>query len=298
MAGISKRDYGRGLLADFPDPGYGASPMREFFLTAGVFLLGFALRSFGHAVARKSGVLAILAGSFLGAYFLGGESIAAGTFAVIIWFLLPWIEIAGRGRRLRLPLRREIAGCPEPARAEFPHLGQITREIELQEYEPLDDLGWEFDTMSQFIRPFIAPDGLTSAALCLSRHDDNLVIHVALTTRAADGRIFRTTNLPFSESMALPPEILLVRDCHAASFAELLATHVAHLARGGLGPERCVKVVPAELPAQIEADALNQIDHNLRRGLIAPADATTFRYSWRGCFFLWWKFIADFVRLA
>lgn len=272
--------------------------MREFILTAGIFILGFALRSFGPAILRKSGVLVILGGSFLGAYFLGGQSIAAGVLAVLIWFLLPWIEILGRGRRLRLPLRREIAGCPEPARSEFPHLGQITREIEQAGFQQLDDLGWQFDSFSQFMRPFVSPDGRTSVALSLSRHGENSFVHVALTTRAGGGRVFRTTNLPFSESMALPPQVILARNADASSFADLMVTHSNLLARDNVDLSACDKVVPAELPAQIEADALNQIDHNLRRGLIAPADATTFRYSWRGCFFLWWRFIADFVRLA
>ncbi len=272
--------------------------MESFALTLGVFVLGFALRSFSGVVWRKTGALCILAASFLGAFFIGGESILAGCLALATWFFLPWIEILGRIRHLRLPMRRDIAPAPEPSRQDFPHLRQITREIEDAGWAVHDDLGWEHGIFSQFMRFFSDPKGNSVAALSLSRQGPHAFVHVALTTRAADGRVFRTTNLPFSETMALPPNVICQRDLKASSFAELVAAHALFVDRACPDPAQLSPVDPGGIVRQIEADAAAQVDHNLQRGIITTADADTFRYSWRGFVFLWLRLIGDMVRLA
>lgn len=270
--------------------------MENALLTAGLFVLGFALRSFTAAWSRKLGAITILGATYLGGYFLGGRNHTAGALSVSMWFLLPWLEILGRVRGMRLPLRRELAECPEPKWEEFPNLRSITREIEDCGFEQQQDLGWEHGDFSQFLRLFLSPDSLTLASVSLSRQAGGTIVHISLTTRAADGRVFRTTNLPFSDTMAVPPDVIWQRDLRSESFAEFAAAHALLLGRGRAGTLTTMK--PGDLPAHIQSEAARQVDHNLRRGLITPADATTFRYSWRGCFFLWWRVVADMVRLA
>lgn len=270
--------------------------MENALLTAGLFVLGFALRSFAPVWARKSGAALILAATYTGGYFLGGGSHLAGALSVLMWFFLPWLEILGRVRRLRLPLRRELRECPEPKREEFPNLRALTREIESCDYSQQQDLGWEHGDFSQFLRLFLSPDGLTLASISLSRQGENAFVHIGLTTRAHDGRVFRTTNLPFSDTMALPPDVVWQRDLRSGSFAEFAAAHALFLGRAR--PGEMMPFPAAELPALLQAEAARQVDHNLNRGLIKPAGADTFRYSWRGFFFLWWRVIADMVRLA
>jgi hypothetical protein len=270
--------------------------MENALLTAGLFVLGFALRSFAPVWSRKLGAVIILGATYLGGYFLGGRNHVAGAISVSAWFFLPWVEILGRVRGLRLPLRRELAECPEPKWEEFPNLRAITREIEDCGYIQHQDLGWEHGDFSQFLRLFLSQDSLTLASVSLSRQGPGAIVHVSLTTRADDGRVFRTTNLPFSDTMAVPPDVVWQRDLRSGSFAEFSAAHALFLGRGHA--EKLVPLKAGELPDLLQSEAARQVDHNLRRGLITPADDTTFRYSWRGYFFLWWRVVADMVRLA
>jgi hypothetical protein len=38
-----------------------------------------------------------------------------------------------------------------------------------------------------------------------------------------------------------------------------------------------------------------QIDHNINVGLIELTGEGEFRYSWRGCFYLWFQMVKDMV---
>ncbi|MFM7180072.1 MAG: hypothetical protein ACKO2G_01195 [Verrucomicrobiales bacterium] len=270
--------------------------MEQALLTAGLFVLGFALRSFAPVWSRKLGAVIILGATYVGGYFLGGNNHVAGAISVSVWLFLPWLEIIGRVRGMRLPLRRELAECPEPRWEEFPNLRSLTKEIEECGYEQHQDLGWEHGNFSQFLRLFLSPDARTLASVSLSRQGEGAIVHISLTTREDDGRVFRTTNLPFSDTMAVPPDVLWQRDLRSGSFAEFTAAHALFLGRGS--PRELITLKPSELPDLLQMEAARQVDHNLQRGFITPADATTFRYSWRGCFFLWWRVIGDMVRLA
>ena len=51
------------------------------------------------------------------------------------------------------------------------------------------------------------------------------------------------------------------------------------------------------LHAYIQRDMSVQVDHNLTEGLIVKEGAGEFRYSWRGCFYLYWQILKDMVRV-
>jgi hypothetical protein len=55
-----------------------------------------------------------------------------------------------------------------------------------------------------------------------------------------------------------------------------------------------------DLPKLIERETSEQIRHNLDCGLIAPVreDPDTFRYSWRGLFYLYRQVVKDMVKLS
>ena len=42
-------------------------------------------------------------------------------------------------------------------------------------------------------------------------------------------------------------------------------------------------------------DLGRQIEHNLSAGVIMRADAEHFRYTWRGCFYLWFEVVKDMI---
>ena len=51
------------------------------------------------------------------------------------------------------------------------------------------------------------------------------------------------------------------------------------------------------IQAEIENDLREQIAHNMKKGVLRPADKDEVKYSWRGMVYLWCQFLLDLVRL-
>ena len=120
-----------------------------------VIVFAIACRTFASRWLHKLGAIAILAASYLAAYFvfpaierLFGlqpdplRSHIAGTCAMLGWFFIPWIELLTRVRSLRLPLNKKLHHKSPPSRDRFPTLNEFTDEIETEGYEYVDDAGW------------------------------------------------------------------------------------------------------------------------------------------------------------
>ena len=54
-----------------------------------------------------------------------------------------------------------------------------------------------------------------------------------------------------------------------------------------------------ELGHYIEADMAVQIRHNVQVGVLTPSgdEGKLFRYTWRGCIFLWLQIVKDMIRV-
>ena len=50
--------------------------------------------------------------------------------------------------------------------------------------------------------------------------------------------------------------------------------------------------------AAVERDMESQMQHNIREGLLEPADDDHGRYSWRGMLYLWFQFLRDIFRFT
>jgi hypothetical protein len=100
------------------------------FLIAGLFVLSMALRSFGHWLPIRLGNLCFLSTSYLLGWVLTGSHLG-GAGCVFLWFLLPWVEIVTRTRKLEMPVTRSIESQAPPGPSRFPALDEITEEIEL-----------------------------------------------------------------------------------------------------------------------------------------------------------------------
>jgi hypothetical protein len=57
-------------------------------------------------------------------------------------------------------------------------------------------------------------------------------------------------------------------------------------------------VDPETVRAAVERDMETQMQHNLREGLLRPADEGHGRYSWRGMLYLWCQFLRDIFRFS
>ncbi len=273
--------------------------MNSLLLVLGVIVLSLALRSFAHPIVRKAGALAILVASYLVGYFLTGSHVA-GVSGVLMWFLLPWIELLTRIRRLRLPRRKSLSHQAPPNARRFPHLPEFTDEVEAEGFEYVEDAGWKWDELQQFFRIFYDAGRKTQAAICLNEQQGLAFVFVSLTSRAADGTTYRTWNFPFSYTLKMAPDIRVNRVPNATSFTELLAEHRDFLQRQSVGPDDLVDENPETLPSRMEVETQVQISHNLDRGLIEPVseDPEKVRYSWRGLFFLYGQLVKDMVKLS
>ena len=258
--------------------------LSSILLVLGVAVLGMAFRSFDHLVTQRLCVLCVLAVSFLIGYLPSGN-----------WFI--GLAVATKIRALRMPLEREFEFKSPPGRDLFPNLDDLTEEIEQEGFELINDLGCDWDAQRQFLRLFHRTKDQTQAALCLIDQGNIAFYYISLMTRPTDGHIFTTWNYPFSYSLKFLPHSHIQRVRPTASFMAICEAHQQLLARNNISVETIPKLDPPKIPELLQQDLTAQITHNVRAGLLARVDEEKVRYTWRGMFYLWFRFLWDFVRL-
>ena len=271
--------------------------MTELLIVLGVVVFSVALRSFNHRMLRKIGALGVLAASFL-AFYLPTDSVLAGVGGLMIWFMLPWVELLTRVRHVRLPVRRQLEQQPPPGYSRFPALTELTDEVEEAGFEYIADTGWEWDGMNQFYRLFQHEEEKAEAAISLMEQDGVGWVSLSVTSRLSDGRTIRTTDVPFSSPMKISPDVLTCQKPLSESFDDLVGSHRDWLKELGVTDLLVETVEPESLTVLIGKETGQQIRHNLDAGLIEPGEtAETVRYSWRGLFYLYFQLVKDMVRM-
>lgn len=267
----------------------------EVLLVLGVGVLSAGLRSFRHPALFRSGTLGFVATSFLAGWLIGG-SVWTGVCFASTWFLLPWLEILTRVRKLRLPLDHHLESCAPPPRAAFPTFPELTGEMESGGFEQVDDVGWNHGETRQFYRLFRSEDRTTSGAICLIEQSEFAFYYIALRSRALDGRILVTWNYPFSYGLHQVPQMVLNRAAGEQSIVEMIRLHrifLEHEAGTGVIP-----LTDGVLRSDLQDDLRGQLDHNLACGILKKTGDSTICYTIRGMFFLWFQFLRDFVRFS
>lgn len=271
--------------------------MNDFLLFVGLVVLTAACWSYGHPVLRRLGIFSLGATTFAAGY-LPTRNVWIGLACASAWLLLPWVEILLRVRKLRLPLRKELTQSAPPSREMFPELTELSDDIESAGFEHVADLGWDMDGYRQFLRLF-AHAGKREEASITYVEQNQLGFHFAsVTSRGTDGAVFTTWNCPVSSSLKTPPTVHLHRVPGEADFAALVAGHEGFLRERGRGEDALQPVDPELVRAAVERDMETQMQHNLREGLLQPADDGHGRYSWRGMLYLWGQFLRDILRFS
>ena len=270
--------------------------MSHILYIAGLIVFAYACRTFQNRWVAKLGWIALLVATYLAGLFLT-SSHAGGCAALAVWFLFPWLEIAGRVRKLRFPLRNEVKHRFPPSRDVFPDLDEITAEVEEAGFEKADDAGWKWESTDHFVRLFYNKERMCQASISVAQQDEFVFSHAGLTTRTVDGMTYVTSNYPFSFTMRLAPRQRMNRCYDAETFEDLIASHEAFLKKNGVTEDRILAQDPESLHSTIERDLTQQIDHNLVTGVIVRTDENHFRYSWRGCFYLWFQVLKDMIRV-
>ncbi len=269
----------------------------DLLLVVGVGILSAALRTFHHPAAFRAGTFGLVATSFLAGWLLGGSLVLGFIFAAT-WFLLPWLEILTRVRRMRLPLDRRLEESPPPTRATFPMFQELTDEIEAEGFEYLDDASWSHADTRQFFRLFKNSDTRAMGSICFVEQAEFAFYYISVTSRTADGRVFLTWNYPFSFGLRLPPNYSLQRVPGDRSISSLIAGHEERLKSAGLDLGALRDPAAGEVMSEMQRELRAQLDHNLACGLLKKDGPDMIRYSVRGMFFLWFQFLRDFVRFS
>lgn len=272
------------------------TPLQQILYVAAAVVFAIGCRSFDNRFIQKLGWFSLLAASYLAGYFLTGQHIGGAIF-ISAWFMLPWLEIIFRVRKLRFPIKSEIKHRFPPSRDVFPELGDLSREAEDIGFTEVGDTGWQWSQTDHFMRLFYHPERRIQASVALAQQGDFGFSYVSLTSRAKNGVTFTTTNYPFAATMKHSPKHRLHRYTHAASLEDLLDRHEEFLHNHGVDTDGLALQDTEFLHAYIERDMSAQIDHNITAGVIEPTGNGEFRYSWRGCIFLYWQVLKDMLRV-
>lgn len=271
--------------------------LQQILYVAALAVFGFGCRTFDSRLIVKIGSIALMGALYLAGYFLTEGQHAGGILFIGGWLLLPWMEIMFRVRRLRFPMKNTVSHRFPPSREIFPDLNELSREAEAADFVQVGDTGWMWSETDHFMRLFYHEDSRTQASVALARQGEMGFSYVSLTSRAKSGTVYTTSNYPFPAVMKHAPRHLMNRYESAQSFDDLLGEHLEFLAALAVETEDLAPQDTEFLHAYIQRDMNVQVDHNLTEGLIVKAGETEFRYSWRGCFYLYWQVLKDMVRV-
>ena len=266
------------------------------FLTLGVAVLSFGLRSFPNSYAQKAGALGILATTFLAVYFIAGSWVW-GLVAAVGWLFLPWLEILTRIRALRLPKEKQLRPKSPPSTDTFPALSDITHEIEDEGFVHVGDAGWDWEDYRQFFRLFYREEDRAQAAICLNEQHDFSFYYLRISSRVKDGKVWTTWNYPLSYGLKLTPLFRINRQRPDRSFWQLYQSHREFLRRNKVDPAEIDALDEEQIEAEMEKDLRDQISHNIHKGVLTQTATGDVKYSWRGMIYLWCQFLVDLVRL-
>jgi len=273
--------------------------MRETLVVVGLVLLGLGLRSARKGLSRKLGALMLLVAGFLMFWFLTGCAWAGVLFGVLPWFLLPWVELLTRIRRMRLPIDNRLCHQEPPDPSFFPNAPEAAVAMDEAGFDHVDDCGWDWSGMHQYFQLYWHPEERAEAAICLCEQGNVAFAFLTVTSRDKAGRTWRTTNFPFSPTLKCPPQLNWNHvPCERNCFHQILEDHRQYLRRMKVDPEALRIPDPEQMEEAIEAELQQQIRHNLEAGIIQPSGERHFEYSTRGLFFLWGQFVKDMVRLC
>ena len=272
--------------------------MRDWLIVISLVLFAIGLRSSRNVAMRKMGALAFLGAGFM-FFAVLFSSWWWGLLGVVPWFLLPWVELLTRIRRMRLPVNNRLTQFSSPDPDFFPNAPEAGRAMEEAGFEHVDDCGWDWSGMRQHFRIFWNPEECAESVICLCEQGEVAFAFISITSRDHDGNIYRTTNYPFSPTLRCPPHVNWNHvPCERNCFHQILEDHHQYLRTVNASKDSLCVPDPDQIESMIEAEMKTQIDHNLKTGIITSSDADHFKYSWRGLFFLWGQFVKDMIRLC
>jgi len=272
--------------------------MQQFYIVIAIIVFAFALRSCRTIIFRKLGAVVMLLASGLSFYYFT-DSILAGIAAMAAWFFLPWVELLTRIRNMRMPLENQLEQTFSTNLDPFPNAREHITSLEKAGFEHICNCGWNLGGMEQLYQLFWNAETRTVASLCLCEQSNITFSYLTFTSRDITNGIWRTTNFPFSPTLKTAPRIHWNQvNCSEECADRLLVNHEYFLSEQGFFDDDLCIPDPDQLEQEIESELRNQIDHNLKRGIIRLTGDGHFRYTLRGLFYLWRQYVKDMIRLC
>ncbi|MGJ8671857.1 hypothetical protein [Rubritalea sp.] len=273
--------------------------MHQFLTIIGIILVGMALRSCRRRIFRKLGALIYLLSTGLVTYFLTDGNIPLSIATIFIWFFLPWLELISRVRKMRIPLDNRLNEQRRPQLSDFPEAYHTISELEEIGFEHSSDYGWDWANTSQHYSFYWHPEERVVVAVSLCKQSNIAFSYVTVSSRNSDGKIYRTSNFPFSPTLKNSPNVAWNQiACRHCSLPSILAYHQKFIQKKGDSLDTLMMPDPDLLDSEVESDMRDQIRFNLKTGIITPTENDNFRYSFRGLCYLWRQFIKDMIRLS
>ncbi len=269
----------------------------DLMIIGGVAVLSAALRTVRHVVAQRLSLLCLVATSYLAGLFLFGN-VLGGVALALSWAFLPWLELLTNVRSVRLPVEKNLEPASPPNREEFPTFNELSADFEDEGFTHVEDLCWEWQDMRQFFRVFSHEVHPFQGTICLLEQRGMTFYYVSISARGADGTQWTTWNYPFAYSLKLPPHMKVNRLRGDGSILELLTAHSAFLDRHHIALDSLQRPDSSTFILGAQHDQRQQIDHNLKAGVLSKNAEGEIQYSWRGLFYLWWQFLRDLVRFS
>lgn len=272
--------------------------MNQPLTILGIILIGMALRSCRRRLFRKLGAVVYLIASGVTVYFIT-ENIALSVASAFVWFFLPWLELATRVRKLRMPLENKLSEERQPRLQQFPEAAINVDELEDLEFEHSSDYGWTWGGAQQHYSFYWHPEERSVVTVSLCKQSNIAFSYITISSRDSSGRVYRTSNFPFSPTLKNAPNVVWnqMACCHG-SLSRSLECHKKFIESAGGELDALMIPDPDSLNQDVENDMHVQIAHNLKSGIITTTDDGKFRYSFRGLCFLWKQIVKDMIRLS
>lgn len=272
--------------------------MQHFLIIVALLVFGFGLRSCRTMILRKLGAIAMLFTSGLCFYYIS-DSVWIGLSAAFSWFLLPWVELLTRIRKMRMPLQNKLSQASATNLNLFPRAEQHIHDLEDEGYEHIRNCSWNIGGVEQHYQLFWNAETKSVASLCLCEQSNVTFTYLTITSRDLTNEVWRTTNFPFSHTLKPSPSVHWNQvSCANECALRLLKNHDRYLNKQGFLDEDLSIPDPDVIEEDIEAELRHQIDHNLQRGIISLSGDGHFHYTLKGLFFLWRQSVRDMIRLC
>jgi hypothetical protein len=270
--------------------------LRELLACFVLMSSGMTLLQLESISYRKIGMVLIWLASGMAAYFFS-HSVLLACAMLAAWAFFPLWEVIFVLRQFPVPRHRELSDARAP-RDEFEELAEITENLNDAGFEQLDECRLRPARHERYYRIFVRNDGLTQATVGYIAQGAIGFHFVAFTSDGSDGRRWMTWDYPVTYGLIMPPGIAVYRALHCQDIAELHQAHLDFLAANEVRPEDLVagESTPHAARARLEETLNQQIEYNISRGYLAPAESPepeSFCYSWRGALYVTGQVLRD-----